>query len=68
MVSDMEVDEYFMRKLHQGAIQPQPNIPLMSKQLKGYVLDGHHTGIANGKYPAGINQFTKVKVIHSGAI
>ncbi len=41
---------------------------LLSKKLKGYVPDGHHTGIACGKYPAGVDQFTKVKVIHNGAV
>ena len=36
--------------------------------LKGYVPDGHQTGTACGKYPAGVDQFTEIKVIHSGAV
>ena len=40
----------------------------MSKNLKGYVPDGHQTGITCGKYPVGANQFTEVKVIHSGTV
>ena len=40
----------------------------MKRNLKGYVPDGHQTGIACGKYPAGVNQFTEVKVINSGAV
>ena len=68
MVNDMEVEDYFLRKLQERAIQPKPNVSLLSKQLKGYVLDGHQTGIANGKYLVGIDQFTDVKVIHSGAV
>jgi hypothetical protein len=43
-------------------------VPLLSKNLRGYVPDGHQTGIANGKYLAGVNQFTEVKVIHSGTV
>ncbi len=43
-------------------------MPILSKNLKGYVLDRHQTGIACGKYPAGVNQFTEVKVIHSGTV
>ncbi len=43
-------------------------MPLLSKNLKGYVPDGRQTGIANIKYPAGVNQFTEVKVIHNGAV
>ena len=56
MINDMEVEDYFMRRLQDRAlIQPQPNMPLLSNQRKGKVLDGHQTGIANGSYPTGIN-------------
>ena len=44
------------------------SLPLLSKNLKGYVPDGHETGIACGKYPAGVNQITEVKVIHNGTV
>ncbi len=68
MVSDLEVEDYFLRKLRETAINPSQPVPLLSKHLKGYVPDGRQTGIANAKYPAGVNQFTEVKVIHSGAV
>ena len=68
MSSTMEIEDYFIRKLRETAINPVQSMPLLSKHLKGYVPDGHQTGIANGKYPAGINQFTEVKVIHSGTV
>ena len=41
-------------------------VPILSKHLKGYVLDGRELGIASNKFPEGINQFTEVKVIHIG--
>jgi hypothetical protein len=43
-------------------------VSILSRNLKGYVPDGHQTGIPCGKYPAGVNQFSEVKVIHSGAV
>ncbi len=68
MGSDTEVEDYFLRKLREMAINPAQSVPLLSKNLKGYVPNGHQTRIACGKYPAGVNQLTKVKVIHSGAV
>ena len=68
MTSDLEIEDYFLRKLKETAVNPSQNVPLLSKNLRGYVPDGRQTGIANSKYPAGVNQFTKVKVIHSGAV
>ncbi len=50
------------------AVNTVQSVPLLSKNLRGYVPDGHQTGIACGKYPAGIDQFTEVKVIHSGTV
>ncbi len=41
MVSDMEVEDYFLRKLRETAINPAQYVPLMGKHLKGYVPDGH---------------------------
>ena len=41
MVSDMEVEDYFLRKLRETAINPAQSVPLLSKHLKGYVPDGH---------------------------
>ena len=47
---------------------PSDFVPLMSNQLKGYVLDGRQTRISCGKYPAGVNQYTEIKIIHSGTV
>jgi len=68
MVSDMEVEDFILRKLRETAINPALYVPLLSRNLKGYVPDWHQTGIACGKYPAGANQFTEAKVIHSGTV
>jgi hypothetical protein len=68
MVSTMEVEEYFLRGLHESAINPDSAMPLLGKKLRGYVPDGRQTGIASSKRPAGVDQFTEVKVIHSGAV
>ncbi len=57
-----------MSKVRKAAINPAQFVPLLSKHVKGYVPDGHQMGIANGKYPAGENQFTEVKVIHNGTM
>ena len=68
MCNYMEMEDYFLWKLRETAINPAQSVPLLSRNLKGYVPDGHQTRIACGKYPAGVNQFTEVKVIHSGAV
>ncbi len=54
--------------LQESAIQPDSAMPLLGKQLRGYVPDGRQTGIASSKRPAGVDQFTEIKVIHSGKI
>ena len=43
-------------------------MPILNKHLKGYVSDGRQLGIACNKFPGGIDQFTEVKVIHSGTL
>jgi hypothetical protein len=68
MTNDMEVEDYFLRKLRDMAINLAQSVPLLSRNLKGYVPDGHQTGMACGKYPAGVIQFTEVKVIHNGSV
>jgi hypothetical protein len=68
MTSDMEVEDYFLRKVRERVINPVQIVPLLSTNLKGYVPDGHQTGIANNKYQAGVYQFTEIKVIHSGTM
>ena len=52
MVSIMEVEDLFLRRLRESAITPHDFVPLLSKDLKGYVPDGRQTGIACGKHPA----------------
>jgi hypothetical protein len=64
----MEVEDFFLRKLRETEINPTQLVPLMSKNLKGYVPDGHQTGITCGKYPAGVNQFTEVHPQWSSAV
>ncbi len=49
MVNDLEVEDYFLRKLRETAINPAQAVPLPSKHLKEYVPDGHQTMIANAK-------------------
>ncbi len=39
-MSAMEVEEYFLRRLHESAINPDSAMPLLGKQLRGYVPDG----------------------------
>ena len=68
MVSSMEVEDLFLRKLQESAIMPYEFVPLLIKHLKGYVPDGRQTGIACGKYQARVDQFTEVKIIHNGTI
>ena len=47
MVSQMmETEDYFVRKLKGMAITPNDPVPIMSKHLKGYVLDGRQLKIA----------------------
>jgi hypothetical protein len=64
----MEIEDYFMRKLQESAFSNNGFLPLLSRHLKGYVPDGRQTGIACNKYPAGIDQYTKTKVIHNGTV
>jgi hypothetical protein len=64
----MVVEDYFLRKLQEIAINLVQTVSLLRRNLREYVLDGHQTRIANGKYPAGVNKFTEVKIIHSGTV
>jgi hypothetical protein len=48
MTSDMEVEDFFMRKLRETAANPALPVPLLSRNMKGYVPDAHQTGIACG--------------------
>ena len=40
MVSQMEIEDYFIRKLHGMAISPENTVPILSKHLRGHVPDG----------------------------
>jgi len=62
MTSDMEIEDYFMRKLNESAVLNNGSLPLQSQHLKGYVSDGRQSGIACNKFPAGIDQFTKPRL------
>jgi len=66
--SSMEVEDLFIRRLSESTIILDNNMHLLITHLKGYVPDGRQTGIANSKHPAGVGQFTKVKVIHNGIV
>jgi hypothetical protein len=61
MTSDMEVEDYFISKLRQSAIQTYNSVPLLIKQLKGYVPDGRQTDIASARHPARVDQFTPLR-------
>jgi hypothetical protein len=43
MFSDTEVEDYFLRKLRDMAINPAQFVPILSRNLKGYAPDGHQT-------------------------
>jgi hypothetical protein len=62
----MEIEDYFVRKLHGMTVTPRDSAPIMSKHLKGYVPDDMHLGIACNKFLSGIDKFTEVEVIHNG--
>ena len=68
MISQVEVEDYFIRKLQGMAVTPNDNVQILNKHFKGYVLDGRQLGVACNKLPGGIDQFTEVKVIHKGTI
>ena len=69
MNSEIEITYYFMRKLKESVVQHDSHLPLLTnKQLKGYVLDGRHTGIATNNHPTWVDQLVEVKVIHSGCV
>ncbi len=57
MVNEMEVEDYFIRKLQSMAISQQNSLPILNNALKGYVPDGRQLGIACNKFPGGIDQF-----------
>ena len=68
MVSQVEIEDYFIRKLQGMAVTPSESVPILCKHLKGYVTDGRQLGITCNKFLDGIGQFTEVKVIHNGTL
>jgi hypothetical protein len=69
LTSETEITYYFMGKLEESAIHQNSHLPILtSKQLKGYVPNARHTGIATNKHPTGVDQFIEVKVIHNGCV
>ena len=68
MTSVTEIRDYFIHGLHDITVQSNDYVPLMSKHLKGYVLDGRHIGIDCNKFPAGVEQFTEIEVIYIGSL
>ena len=40
MVSQMEIEDYFVRKLHDMSVTPRYSVSAMRKHLKGYVPNG----------------------------
>ena len=65
MTNQLEIEDYCIAKLQGMAVSMDFSVLILSKHLKGYVPDGRHLGIACNKSPAGIDQFTEVKVIHN---
>ena len=68
MESQLEIEDYFISKVREMAIAPENTVPILNKNLMGYIPDGRQLGIACGKLPEGIDQFTEVKVIHNGTV
>jgi hypothetical protein len=50
MISQLEIEDYFIRKLQGMAILTDFEVPILSKHLKGYVPDGRQLGIASNKF------------------
>ena len=61
MTNDTEIEDYFLRKLQESAVQPGNSLPHLIKHLKWYVLNGKQTGISCEKFPADVDKFTEVK-------
>ena len=50
MVNQLEIEDYFIRKVQGMAVTPSESMPILNKHLKGYVLDGRQLGIACNKF------------------
>ena len=69
MNNETKITYYFMRKLKDSAALHDSHLPLLtSRQLRRYVPDGRHDGIATNKHPTGVYQFVEIKVNHSGCV
>jgi len=68
MAMQLEIEDNFIKKLQGTAISTNFTLPILSKHLKCYVPYGRQLGIASNKFPAGIDQFAEVEIIHNGTI
>ena len=55
MAKQLKIDDYFIRNLRGMAVTPNESVPILSKHLKGYVLDGRQLRIASNKFPGDID-------------
>ena len=55
MVCQLEIEDYFIRKLHGMANTPNKLVPILNKHLKGYVQNGRQLGIACNKFLGGMD-------------
>ena len=56
MVSQLETEDYFIRKLQGMPVTPNESVPILNKHLKGYVPNGRQLGIACNKFSGGIDR------------
>jgi hypothetical protein len=56
-VSQLEIEDCFIRKLQGMVITPSGLVPILSKHLKGYVPNGRQLGVACNKFLGGIDEF-----------
>jgi len=68
MVSLMEIEDYFIRKLQGMAVTPSESVAILIKHLRGYVPNGKQLGIASNKFPDEIDEFIEVKGIYNGKV
>ena len=66
MTSELEIEHCFTKKLQGMVVSTDISVPILINHLKGYVPNGRQWRIACITFQEGIDQFTKVKVIHNG--
>ncbi len=66
MGSQLEIEDYFIRKFRGMAVTPIEAVLVLSKILRGYVPDGRLWRIAcSSRFRGGVVHFTEVKVIRN---